>query len=119
MNEEPIGKCSALDCSTCGKCDSNADHSTITLTLEDDTEVVCTILTVYPVGSQEYIALLPKDENGFNLNEVYLYQFSRTETGDPILANIYDDDEYDAAAREFDRILDNARKAEMEGAPLE
>ena len=51
--------------------------------------------------------------------EVYLYKFSRTETGDPILANIESDDEYAKAAEAFDVVLDNARKAEAAGEPLE
>ena len=64
--------------------------------------------------------LLPLDENGKNQNgEVYLYRFSRTEKGDPMLANIDDDAEYQAAATAFDIVLDNARKAEAAGAPLE
>ena len=67
-----------------------------------------------------YIALLPLDENGQNQDgEVYLYKFSRTEKGDPILANIESDDEYAKAAEAFDIVLDNARKAEAAGAPLE
>ena len=95
-------------------------HNTITLTLDDDTEIECAILTVFPVEKQEYIALLPLDENGQNQSgEVYLYKFSRTETGDPILANIESDDEYAKAAEAFDVVLDNARKAEAAGEPLE
>ena len=34
--------------------------------MEDDTEVECAILTVFPVDAKEYIALLPLDENGQN-----------------------------------------------------
>ena len=86
----------------------------------DDTEIECAILTVFPVEKQEYIALLPLDENGQNQSgEVYLYKFSRTETGDPILANIESDDEYAKAAEAYDVVLDNARKAEAAGEPLE
>ena len=44
---------------------------------------------------------------------------TRTETGDPILANIESDDEYAKAAEAFDVVLDNARKAEAAGEPLE
>ncbi len=47
------------------------------------------------------------------------YKLSRTETGDPILANIESDDEYAKAAEAFDVVLDNARKAEAAGEPLE
>ena len=109
------------DCSSCsGGCSTNADHSTITLTMEDNTEVECAILTIFPVDAQEYIALLPLDENGQNQSgEVYLYKFSRTEDGDPMLANIESDEEYAAAGQAFETILDNARKAEEAGAPLE
>ena len=118
------GTCAPSDCASCGlDCGSNAStesHNTITLTLDDDTEIECAILTVFPVDAQEYIALLPLDENGQNQDgEVYLYKFSRTEKGDPILANIESDDEYAKAAEAFDIVLDNARKAEAAGAPLE
>ena len=116
-------KCAPSDCTTCGLNCGGADpeegHSTISLTLEDDTEVECAILTVFPIDEQEYIALLPLDENGQNQSgEVYLYRFSRTENGDPMLANIEDDAEYQAAATAFDIVLDNAGRAE-EGETLE
>lgn len=116
-------KCAPSDCATCGLNCGGADpeegHSTISLTLEDETEVECAILTVFPIDEQEYIALLPLDENGQNQSgEVYLYRFSRTENGDPMLANIEDDAEYQAAATAFDIVLDNARRAE-EGETLE
>ena len=124
MSDELKNGCTPSDCASCGQdCGSNSStesHNTITLTLDDDTEIECAILTVFPVDAQEYIALLPLDENGQNQDgEVYLYKFSRTEKGDPILANIESDDEYAKAAEAFDIVLDNARKAEAAGAPLE
>lgn len=123
-NEFKEGGCAPSDCASCGlDCSGSSsvsEHNTITLTLDDDTEVECAILTVFPVDTNEYIALLPLDENGQNQNgEVYLYKFSRTENGDPILANIEDDEEYAAAANVFDTVLQNAREAENSGAPLE
>ena len=98
MSDELKNGCTPSDCASCGlDCGSNSsteNHNTITLTLDDDTEIECAILTVFPVDAQEYIALLPLDENGQNQDgEVYLYKFSRTEKGDPILANIESDDE--------------------------
>ena len=117
------GTCAPSDCASCGLDCGNTSlesHNTITLTLDYDTEIECAILTVFPVEKQEYIALLPLDENVQNQSgEVYLYKFSRTETGDPILANIESDDEYAKAAEAFDVVLDNARKAEAAGEPLE
>ena len=73
--------CAPSDCASCtANCESKVDeaHHTITLTMDDDTEVECAILTIFPVENKEYIALLPLDENGQNeTGEVYLYSFSR------------------------------------------
>ena len=78
--------------------------------MEDDTEVECAVLTVFPVDGKEYIALLPLDENGQNQSgEVYLYTFARTEKGDPMLSNIESDEEYAKAAVAFDTVLQNAK----------
>lgn len=111
---------SGSDCSTCGGCSTDPkQHSTITLTMEDDTEVECAILTIFPVDAREYIALLPLDEEGQNHDgEVYLYSFTRTETGAPMLSNIESDEEYNKAAIAFDTVLQNAREAEAAGEPL-
>ena len=92
------------------------EFMTVELTLDNDEVVECAILTIYPVEEKEYIALLPLDENGQNQDgEVYLYVFSRTEEGDPMLANIESDEEYAKAAEAFNTILENARKAEAHG----
>ena len=112
---------SNADCSSCGGCSSDPkQHSTITLTMEDDTEVECAILTIFPVDAKEYIALLPLDEDGQNHDgEVYLYAFARTEEGAPMLSNIESDEEYNKAAIAFDTVLQNAREAEAAGEPLQ
>ena len=118
--------CSPEDCASCGGgCDCSGgdcgsrmseDHRTITLTLDDDTEVECNILTVYPVKDKEYIALLPiQPEEGAEPGEVYLYAFSVTSDGSPMLTNIVDDEEYAQAANAFNDILENARKVAEAG----
>lgn len=123
MNEKfNNASCSPSDCASCtSNCSSKNDsHNTISLTLEDDTEVECAILTIFPVGQKEYIALLPLDDNGQNHDgEVYLYAFSRTAQGDPMLSNIEDDQEYEDAAKAFQIVVENAQKAEEAGEPLE
>ena len=116
-DEFTAGGCNPSDCASSGGgcsseggCDPLENHKTITLTMEDDTEVECAILTVFPVDAKEYIALLPLDENGQNESgEVYLYTFSRTESGDPMLSNIESDEEYAKAAVAFDTVLQNAK----------
>ena len=126
--EKHSAACSASDCASCSSCSSCSScepqdaggYNTVLLPMEDGREVPCAILTVFSVETNEYIALLPLEEDGKNHNgEVYLYKFSRTENGDPIMDNIEDDDEYTAAAEKFDEILTNARNAEMANAPLE
>ena len=122
MSEELFNSASCSgDCTSCGSDCQDLDQPTVTLTLDDDTEVKCAVLTIFPAPNQkEYIALLPLDENGENEDgEVYLYSFARTETGAPMLSNIESDEEYNKAAIAFDTVLQNAREAEAAGTPLE
>lgn len=124
MSDEKITSgCAPSDCASCtSNCSSNPNYrerSTITLTMEDDTEVECAILTIFSVETKEYIALLPLNEQGQNdSGEVYLYAFTEQD-GNPLLTNIESDEEYAAAADAFDAILENARQEEEAGAPIE
>ena len=80
------------------------DLGSVILTLDDDTELECSILCIYPVGDKEYIALLPMNDDS---DEVLIYRFiDNGEDQDPELENIDDDEEYDAAVDAFDEILD-------------
>ena len=79
---------------------------TVTLTLDNDEVVECDVLTTYTVNDRDYIALLPLNEDGENEDgDVYLYRYSE-EDGEPTLANIEDDEEYEMAADGFDEWLD-------------
>ena len=84
------------------------EDAIVTLTMEDDSEVECAVIAIYPAGDKEYIALLPLDEDGDNTDgEVFLYRYAEKD-GEPMLDNIEDDAEYEAAADAFDEILDDA-----------
>lgn len=101
------------DCSGCGS-DCGDGQASVTLTLDDGTVVECAILTIFPAGDKEYIALLPLNEEGENEDgEVFLYRFKETD-GQPELSNIEDDDEYETAADAFDEFLDQQDFEEME-----
>lgn len=79
---------------------------TVTLTLDNDETVECAILTTYTAGEQEYIALLPLNENGENEGgDVYLYRYKETD-GEPAIENIESDEEYLAASDAFDEWMD-------------
>ena len=116
MSEELFNSASCSgDCTSCGSDCQDLDQPTVTLTLDDDTEVKCAVLTIFPAPNQkEYIALLPLDENGENEDgEVYLYRYYE-ENGQPNLDNIDSDEEYEIAADAFDELMDTEQFNEME-----
>ena len=86
------------------------DYGIITLTLDDDTELECSILSIYSVegNDQQYIALLPLNDEGeiAEESEVLIYRFIDNGDDEPTLENIDDDDEFEMAADAFDEILD-------------
>ena len=88
----------------------------VTLSLDDGSEVECAILTILELEEQNYIALLPLDEDG-NENEegeVFIYRYFEDEEGNPSLENIEDDEEYEAVADRFDELLDEAAYEDMD-----
>lgn len=105
-------KCSG-ECASCMEdCDTDG-NATITLTLDDDETIECAILTVFPAAGKQYIALLPLNEQGENEDgEVFIYRFHE-ENGSPVLENIEDDEEYEAASDGFDEWLDSMEYDEL------
>ena len=91
------------------------EEMTVTLTLDDDTEVECLVLTIFTAGERDYIALLPMEGEDSEEGEVYLYRYSETEDGTPVLDNIEDDDEYEIVADAFDEMLDDQEYDELVG----
>ena len=91
----------------------NNEEVTVTLTLDDDTELECAVLTIYEVDGKEYIALLPMDEAENEDGDVYIYRYAEVD-GEPTLENIEDDDEYEAAADGFDEWLDEQEFEELD-----
>jgi len=85
------------------------DDIRVTLDTEEG-EIVCRILTIFDVDGQDYIALMPLDENDKDNEEgaVYLYRYAEDAEGLPSVEYIADEDEYDAAADRYDELLDEA-----------
>ena len=67
------------------------EQDTVTLTLEDGSELVCNVLAIFPCQDKEYIALLPQETG--KEEEIFLYQFVQKGEGDEDieLINIEDD----------------------------
>ena len=94
---------------------SEEELITVTLTLDNDKVVECAVLTTYPAGEREYIALLPLDENGDpQAEDVYLYRYEEA-NGEPILDNIESEEENEIAANAFSEWLDAQDFDELEG----
>lgn len=86
----------------------DADDIRVTLNMDDGNDIECRILTIFDVGEQDYIALLPLDEDG-NDNEdgeVFIYRYFEDEKGEPSLDNISSDEEYETVSDRFDELLD-------------
>lgn len=82
----------------------------VTLELDDGTEVECDILTIFELNGQDYIVLLPLEEDGEENEEgtVYIYRYFEDEDGNPSMENIEDEEEYEAVEERFDELLDEA-----------
>jgi Protein of unknown function (DUF1292). len=91
------------------------EEVTVTLTLDDGSQLECVVLTIFDAGEREYIALLPMEGEMAEEGEVYLYRYSEDEDGNPSLENIEDDDEYDIVADAFDELLDEQEYDELVG----
>lgn len=97
--------------------EENDEEMTVTLDLDDGTSVTCAIVTILTVNSQDYIVLLPLEDDGENHDgEVWFYRYSEDENdpnAEPVLDYIDSDEEYDQVAEAFDEYLDNAEFDEI------
>jgi len=92
---------------------NNEEYSTVTLSLDDGTECECAIVRIFPAGENYYIALLPLEGPAADNDEVYLYRYTETEDGEPVLENIDNDDEYETVSDAFDEELDAMEYEEL------
>ena len=96
------------------KVDEREEEMTVTLTLEDVSEIECAVLTIFEADGKDYIALLPLDDVEADEGEVYLYRYSEID-GQPELENIESDEEYEIVADAFDEFLDAQEYDEIVG----
>lgn len=72
---------------------NNSEYSTVTLSLDDGSEVECAVIRTFPAGDKNYIALLPIADIDEDESEVYLYRYSISADNEPVLENIDSDEE--------------------------
>ncbi len=97
--------------------ETNDEEMKVTLELDDGTSVTCAIVTIMTVKEQDYIVLLPLDENGEN-NEglVWFYRYHENENDpneEPELDFIDDDEEFELVSDAFDEYLDSMEFDEL------
>lgn len=92
------------------------EYMSVELTLDNDEVVECLVLTMLGAAGNQYIALLPIDENGEpeDDSDIFLYRYSESEDGEPALENIEDDEEFDIASDALDEWFDAQEFEEME-----
>lgn len=97
--------------------EADDEEMTVTLDLEDGSSVTCAIVTILTVDNQDYIVLLPLEEDGENHDGiVWFYRYKEDENdpnAEPELTYIEDDEEYDAVADAFDEYLDGVEFDEL------
>ena len=98
--------------------ENTEEEMTVTLNLDDGTDVECAVVTILEVESMEYIVLLPLNEDGSGNEDgdVWIYRYSENPNNpneEPIIDYIDDDDEYEKVADAFDEYLDNCEFDEI------
>ena len=81
------------------------EEMTVTLNLDDDSELECAVVAIFLVQDKDYIALLPLKEG---IAEAYLYRYKHNSGEDPELENIEDNAEFEAVADAYGALVDDA-----------
>ena len=101
--------------------DFEDEEMTVELELDDGTIVNCAIITILTVESNDYIVLMPLDDQGENEDgEVWFYSYSENPDDpneEPVLDYIEDDDEYEKVAEAFDEFLDTCEFDDLGDEP--
>lgn len=94
-----------------GDQDEFQDSLRITLEQEDGTEIPCEAMGLFRVGDGQYMALYRLDlDNG----QVDIVPYEEDAEGNVRFREFVDEDEYEDAAAEFDRLFNEEIKEDME-----
>ena len=91
--------------------DNEDEELFVTITLEDDSEIECEVLTIFEVEEQDYIVLL--HDNGEEDGEIFIYRYFEDEDGEPGLDNIETQEEFDMVSEVFDSIVEDGEYDEI------
>ena len=82
------------------------DDVMVTIELDGE-DLDCEILTIFDIDHQDYIVLMPVDENGEPLDDtlVYIYRYFEND-GEYAIDNIQSDEEYERVNKRFNELLE-------------
>ena len=80
---------------------------TVTLDLEDDSQLECDVVTVFDENETTYIALAPTEQIAKGEEaDIFFYRLNGTTMEELSIENIEDDEEYQDVAERFEEIMD-------------
>lgn len=85
----------------CGGHHNHEEEQYLTVVLENDEELKCSVLSIFEVGEKEYIALLPVGDD-----QVLLYEYLEHSEEDFELLNIETEEEFEVVEDAFFDIFD-------------
>lgn len=81
-------------------------EDTISLILEDNSELECDILAIFPVKDQFYVALMPQEPiEGYEEGEYFLYRY-QSDGENVSISEIESDKEWEIVEDKFEELLD-------------
>lgn len=80
-------------------------YQTITLTLDDGSELVCIVIGIFAAADREYIALVPENEE--DGDEVFLYRYKEISEEEVELDIIETDEEFETVSDTFNQIFND------------
>lgn len=79
----------------------------VTLDLEDNTQLECKVVLVFRENNRNYIALMPeRQKKDAKETELYFYRLTGASFDELGIDNIEDDEEYQDVAERFEEIMD-------------
>ena len=83
----------------------SGENNVVTIEGDGGVKLDCEILGTFEACSKEYIAVMPIDKKD-NENEIFIYGYREYKNGEFDLLDIEDDEEFENASAELDRIFD-------------
>ncbi len=87
--------------------EDDMDDIRVTIDYEDGSSVECCVLTIYEIEEQDYIALLPLEDDDETVSgDVIVMRYFEPEDGEPDIEEIEDEEELSVAVQVLQQIME-------------